>query len=88
MTLTALQTVAVPSMPDPQALAILALVLVAFLAGMTVPTRFGIERMEGFGRFVAAKVPYQPPPGMDEKEAMQQATERAADESDGEEAQP
>lgn len=70
MTLTALQTVTVPPIPDPQTLA---LALVCFLGGMTVPTRYGIERMEGFGRLIAAKVPYQAPPGRDEETAMQEA---------------
>ncbi|WP_240940646.1 hypothetical protein [Haloarcula argentinensis] len=41
---------------------------------MAVPTRYGMERIEGFGRFVAAKLPYKPRPGMDEETAMQEAT--------------
>ena len=56
--------------------ATVALVVVAFLAGMTVPTGFGIERLNGFGRAVFSKLPYQPPPGMQEEEAMARAVER------------
>ncbi|MDS0280637.1 hypothetical protein [Haloarcula onubensis] len=70
MTLTALQTVPVPPIPDPQTLA---LALVCFIGGMTVPTRYGIERLEGFGRLIAGKLPYQAPPGRDEETAMQEA---------------
>jgi len=91
MTFTALQTVPVPPIPDPQTLA---LVLVCFIGGMTVPTRYGIERLEGFGRAVAGKLPYQAPPGRDEETAMQQAvgieneTDAAeSDESGGEAAE-
>jgi hypothetical protein len=42
---------------------------------MAVPTRYGFERLAGFGRYVAAKLPYEPPPGESEQEAMEQATE-------------
>jgi len=70
MTLIALQTVSIPPVPDPQTLA---LALVCFIAGMTVPTRYGIERVEGFGRAIASKLPYQAPPGRDEETAMQEA---------------
>jgi hypothetical protein len=70
MTLTALQTVPVPPLPDPKTLA---LALVCFIGGMTVPTRYGIERLEGFGRLIAGKPPYQAPPGRDEETAMQEA---------------
>ncbi|GGM26844.1 hypothetical protein [Haloarcula argentinensis] len=61
-----------------------------FIAGMAVPTRYGMERIEGFGRFYASKLPYKPEPGMDEETAMQQAVapdsagEQVA-ENDGEE---
>jgi len=70
MMLTALQMFPVPPIPDPQTLA---LALVCFIGGMTVPTRFGIKRLEGFGRLIASKLPYQAPPGRDAETAMQQA---------------
>ncbi|WP_236035428.1 hypothetical protein [Haloarcula rubra] len=38
-----------------------------------MPTRFGIERVEGFGRWVAVKLPYKSPPGMDEQQGMKRA---------------
>lgn len=50
-------------------------VILAFLAGMSVPTAYGIERLQGLGRFVASKWPYKAPPGMDAGEAMEQAVE-------------
>jgi len=66
----ALQAVPIPAIPDVQTLA---LCLVAFLGGMTVPTGYGIERLNGFGRLIASKLPYQSPPGKEESEAMQKA---------------
>ncbi|MGB9953698.1 hypothetical protein ACOZ4F_15030 [Haloarcula marismortui] len=57
--------------------------LLMFIAGMTVPTRYGIERLEGFGRVMASKLPYMAPPGMDAETAMQQATERQTDDGSG-----
>ncbi len=33
-----------------------------------------MERVEGFGRFMAAKLPFKPRPGMDEETSMQRAT--------------
>ena len=52
----------------------IAFVLVAFIGGMCVPFRYGIERLRGFGRVVVGKLPYAPPPGKEEAEAMEQAT--------------
>lgn len=40
---------------------ILPVVLLAFVAGMCVPFRFGIERLRGFGRATLGKLPYEPP---------------------------
>ncbi|MFC7072971.1 hypothetical protein ACFQJ7_13130 [Halovenus rubra] len=54
----------------------LSVALLAFLAGMVVPTRYGMERLAGFGRWFASKQPYKPQPGKDEKEAMQEAVEQ------------
>jgi len=58
--------------PDPQTLA---LCLLFFISGMAVPTRYGMERIEGFGRLVASKLPYKAPPGTDEETAMQATQE-------------
>lgn len=73
---------AAPSTPT------LALVVLAFLAGATAPTYYAQERLRGFGRAVASRLPYEPPAGMDAKEAMEAATEHAAEqqaETDGRE---
>jgi hypothetical protein len=59
--------------------ATLAVVVLAFLAGSTVPTYYAQERLRGFGRAVADRFPYRPPAGMEEAEAMQAATEHAAE---------
>ncbi|TQR22068.1 hypothetical protein C9J85_03055 [Haloferax sp. wsp5] len=56
-----------PRLPDPQTVALCLL----FSSGMAVPTRYGMERIEGFGRLVASKLPYKAPPGTDEETAMQ-----------------
>ena len=65
-----LQTLPTGALPSAE---IVALALLFLLAGMTVPTRYGIERLEGFGRAVASKLPYKAPPGQDEQTAMQEA---------------
>ena len=53
----------------------LALMLVAFIAGAMCPAYFAQERFRGFGRLVLAKLPYRPPPGMDEETAMEEASD-------------
>ena len=65
---------------DAQTLGLLAL---AFLAGATAPTYYAQERLRGFGRFVASKLPYRAPPGREEQEAMVEATDDAQDTADG-----
>jgi len=65
---------ALPALPIPDAQTV-SLAVLMLVAGMAVPTRYGIERVEGFGRAVASKLPYQPPPGKEEQEAMQQAVD-------------
>ena len=39
----------------------LAVVAVAFIGGMCVPFKYGIERLRGFGRALFSKLPYKPP---------------------------
>lgn len=58
----------------------IAAVVLAFLAGATAPTYYAQERLRGFGRAMASRLPYQPPPGTEEQEAMKQATDEATDE--------
>jgi len=63
---------ALPALPIPEAQTV-AVAVVCLLAGIAVPTRYGLERIEGFGRSIASKLPYSPPPGMEEQEAMERA---------------
>ena len=65
---------------DPPQTEVLATAVLAFLAGAATPTYFAMERLRGFGRWFALKFPYEPPPGKDEGQAM----EDAADEEGGE----
>ncbi|EMA57167.1 hypothetical protein [Halorubrum lipolyticum] len=58
----------------------LAMVMLAYLAGAMTPVYFAQERMRGFGRALASRLPYEPPPGVEEGEAMEAATDEAADE--------
>lgn len=53
----------------------------AFAAGVLVgsiaPTYYAAERLRGTGRALLGRLPYRPPPGQDEEEAMQEAAEEA-----------
>lgn len=40
---------------------VVSLVILAFVLGMCVPFRYGIERLRGFGRAGISKLPYKPP---------------------------
>ncbi|WP_435348994.1 hypothetical protein [Haloarchaeobius sp. HRN-SO-5] len=48
-------------------------IVLAFIAGATVPTYYAQERLRGFGRVMASKLPYEPPPGKSEQEALEEA---------------
>lgn len=37
------------------------LFILAFIVGMCVPFKYGIERLRGFGRAALVKLPYKPP---------------------------
>ena len=41
--------------------ATISLFILAFIIGMCVPFKYGIERLRGFGRAALAKLPYEPP---------------------------
>ena len=58
----------------------LAMVMLAYLAGAMTPVYYAQERFRGFGRSLASKLPYQPPPGVEEGEAMEAATDEGGDE--------
>lgn len=49
--------------------------VLAFLAGATCPTYYAQERLRGFGRAMFARLPYEPPPGMDATQALEEAAE-------------
>lgn len=51
--------------------------VLAFAAGATAPTYYAQERMRGFGRSIANRIPYTPPPGMSEQQALEAAQEAA-----------
>lgn len=53
----------------------LAWMLVMFAAGAMCPTYYAQERFRGFGRAVVSRLPYQPPPGMEEEAALEEATD-------------
>jgi hypothetical protein len=66
--------VALPSIP----IEVVAVVLLAFIAGLSVPTYYGVERMQGFGRWFLRRLPYEPPPGRTAEEQLEQAAEEDA----------
>lgn len=57
-----------------------ALFVLAFLAGAACPTYYAQERLRGFGRAIVDRLPYVPPPGMEEQQALRAAMESAEDE--------
>lgn len=58
----------------------LAMVMLAYLAGAMTPVYYAQERMRGFGRALASQLPYKAPPGVEEGDAMEQATDESGDE--------
>ena len=58
-----------------QSAAVVGAVLLAFIAGLALPFRFELKRLCGFGRWFASKLSYRPPPGEDEQQALEDATE-------------
>lgn len=64
--------ITLPQLPDPSTVS---MALFFLLTGMAVPTRYGIERLNGFGRAMVSRLPYQPPPGKDEETALQEAVD-------------
>lgn len=61
-------------MPEPVSDFVIAYVL-GILTAIWVPTRYAMERLEGFGRWGMQKIPYEPPPGKSEEEAMEETDE-------------
>jgi len=48
---------------------------VFYLGGAITPWYFMQERLRGLGRWLASKIPYEPPPGEEAGQAMKQAVE-------------
>lgn len=53
--------------------------LSGLLIGIMAPTYYAAERLRGFSRVVLGKLPYRPPPGMEEEEALEEASDNNND---------
>jgi len=62
-----------PTVPPKAAAAVVA----AFLAGAACPAYYAQERFRGFGRAMLDRLPYRPPPGMEETQALREAAKSA-----------
>jgi hypothetical protein len=71
-------------LPSPPSLEVLALAVLMYLAGLVTPWYYALERMRGFGRWAVNWMPYSPPPGQDQGEALQEAVEAGERSPDGE----
>lgn len=69
----------IPSAPPVEAVAA---VIVAYIAGCVTPYWYMQERLRGFGRWMASRIPYQPPPGEDAGEALQAAVDAGEESPD------
>lgn len=65
-----------PPLPRPD---LLTWLLLAYLAGAASPYYYAVERLRGFGRLAISRLPYKPPPGMEEGEAMREARKDAGE---------
>lgn len=45
------------------------------LVGLPAPYWYAQERIRGFSRAMMSKLPYEPPPGKDKQQAMEEAVE-------------
>jgi len=59
-----------------------AIAVVAFQAGAACPVYYYQERLRGFGRKMGDRLPYRPPPGQDEKQALRETSEQADEQAD------
>lgn len=48
--------------------ATISLFVLAFIIGLCVPFKYGVERLRGFGRAAVAKLPYKPPGDSENKD--------------------
>lgn len=51
----------------------LAVAVLFYVAGLVTPWYYAQERIRGFGRALASRIPYRPPPGKHKDDAMQEA---------------
>lgn len=56
---------------------LLTVAVLSYLAGAACPVYYAEERLRGFGRVMLSRLPYAPPPGMEESEAMETAARAA-----------
>lgn len=61
---------------------IVAVVLLALQVGAAAPAYYAQERFRGFARAMLDKLPYLPPPGLSEEQALAAAVESAEEEQD------
>lgn len=60
---------------------LVSIAVLAFLAGAACPAYYAQERLRGFGRAMFDRLPYRPPPGMEEEQALRQAVESAEEDA-------
>lgn len=62
---------------DPPSMEQIIWFILGILTGALAPTYYATERLRGFGRWAFSKLPYDPPPGLTESEAMKAANKEA-----------
>lgn len=60
---------------------LVSIAVLSFLAGAACPAYYAQERLRGFGRAMFDRLPYRPPPGMEEEQALRQAVESAEEDA-------
>jgi hypothetical protein len=53
-----------------------AFALLWLLVGVCIPTSYAVEKLQGFGRAVMGRLPYEPPAGLTKKQALIAAQRR------------
>lgn len=55
--------------------------VLGLIVGSIAPTYYAGEQLRGFGRAMLEKLPYKPPPGKEEEEALIEATDESVDDA-------
>lgn len=76
-----------PLIAETPSVVLLATAVVFYISGAVTPFYYTMERLRGFGRWIAQRIPYSAPPGEDAGQAMQAAVEAGERSPDGEEAE-